>query len=177
MLQAGDEFCRTQQGNNNAYCQDNEISWVNWAEALEKTPNEAQILMNFVSRVIALRAKHGSLRPGRFLHGNEDVLPGIQDAAWFDEAGNTLDESAWSNAAAQMFSLRRAVRAENDVDLTLAMFNAADEERDFVIPGPDFDWLLVLDSARPAQREKKLTGSKVNVGARSVVLLAVSVAS
>ena len=177
MLQAGDEFCRTQQGNNNAYCQDNEISWVNWAEALEKTPNEAQILMNFVSRVIALRAKHGSLRPGRFLHGNEDVLPGIQDAAWFDEAGNTLDESAWSNAAAQMFSLRRAVRAENDVDLTLAMFNAADEERDFVIPGPDFDWLLVLDSSRPAQREKKLTGSKVNVGARSVVLLAVSVAS
>ncbi|MBU6449337.1 MAG: glycogen debranching protein GlgX [Rhodospirillales bacterium] len=177
MLQAGDEFCRTQQGNNNAYCQDNEISWVNWSDILADAPNEAKALMDFTSRVISLRAKHASLRPGRFLHGNEEVLPGIQDAAWFDEGGNALDEAAWAYAAAQMFSLRRAVRVDSEVDLTIAMFNAAAEARDFIIPGPDFHWMLVLDSSRPAQSKKRLSAGRVHVGARSVVLLAASVVS
>ncbi len=175
MLQAGDEFCRTQQGNNNAYCQDNEISWVDWSRVLAETPDEARILMDFTSRAIALRAEHPSLRPGRFLHGTEEVLPGIQDAAWFDEAGNVLDEAAWADLAAQMFSLRRAVRVENLVDVTLAMFNAADEPRDFVIPGPDLGWSLVLDSERPELEAEALEDGKVHVGAHAVLLLAASI--
>ncbi|MBU6418805.1 MAG: glycogen debranching protein GlgX [Proteobacteria bacterium] len=175
MLQAGDEFCRTQHGNNNAYCQDNEISWVDWSGILADAPNEARRLTAFTRSAIGLRARHASLHTSRFLHGKEEVLPGIHEAAWFDEAGKPLGAEDWAYAAAHMFSLRRAVQVDSEVDLTIAMFNAAEEARDFMIPGPELDWVLVLDSARPELVEETLEGGKVRVGARSVVLLATSV--
>ncbi|MDE2240772.1 MAG: glycogen debranching enzyme GlgX, partial [Rhodospirillales bacterium] len=152
-----------------------EISWVDWSGILADAPNEAQRLASFTRSAIGLRAKHASLHTTRFLHGKEEVLPGIQEAAWFDEAGKPLDAEDWAYAAAHMFSLRRAVQVDSEVDLTIAMFNAAEEARDFVIPGPKLDWLLVLDSARPDLGEEVLENGKVKVEARSVVLLAASV--
>lgn len=171
MLQAGDEFGRTQQGNNNAYCQDNEISWVNWADVLDAPGSDAAELLAFTQQLTALRAAHPSLRPAEFLHGTTDVLPGITDAAWFDEAGQVLDEAAWADGGAQMFSLRRAVRTKNAVDVTLCMFNAATETRDFIIPNPELGWQLVMDSSRPGPLAE-MAEETVPVGARAVLLLA-----
>ena len=121
MLLGGDEFGRTQQGNNNAYCQDNEISWVDWRGLLEGGSARAQQLLRFTQRLTALRAARPSLRSESFLHSTVEVLPGIEDAAWFDETGEALSLTAWADAAAQMLSLRRAVLTDDTVDLTLSV--------------------------------------------------------
>src|SRR5205085_12474328 len=82
MLLAGDEFGHTQQGNNNAYCQDNAISWVDWNLAAE-----SKVLMEYAARLIDIRRNHPVLRRARFLTGkwNEDI--GSKDATWFTAAG------------------------------------------------------------------------------------------
>lgn len=87
MILCGDEFGRTQQGNNNAYCQDNEISWLDWDVA--QTP-QGKLMTEFVARVIALRKKYPVLRETRFLYGDREVLLGLYDVSWFDERGNAL---------------------------------------------------------------------------------------
>ncbi len=74
MLLAGDESCRTQNGNNNAYCQDNELSWIDWERA---GSDEGRRMTEFVARVIALRKQHPLLRETRFLFGDREVLPGL----------------------------------------------------------------------------------------------------
>src|SRR5207302_2025943 len=74
MLLGGDEFGRTQRGNDNAYCQDNEISWFDWKQA--GSP-EGRMLGAFVARLIALRRQHPVLRSGRFLHGRHSPAPGV----------------------------------------------------------------------------------------------------
>ena len=84
MLLGGDEFGRSQRGNNNAYCQDNEISWFDWQLAGSA---EGRRLTAFVARLIALRRRHAVLRSPRFLHGQEELAPGVRDIAWFDASG------------------------------------------------------------------------------------------
>ena len=87
MLLSGDEFGRTQQGNNNAYCQDNEISWLDWKKA--ETP-EAQGLAAYVARLAQLRHENPVLRCRHFLHGKDEPAPGILDIAWFDTHGEII---------------------------------------------------------------------------------------
>ncbi len=84
MLLGGDEFGRTQHGNNNAYCQDNEISWMDWR--LADTP-AGRTMTEFIASVIALRKNYPLLREMRFLKGDKEVLPGLYDVGWFDERG------------------------------------------------------------------------------------------
>src|SRR5262249_45938155 len=78
MLLGGDEFGRSQQGNNNAYSQDNEVSWSDWQQA---DSAEGHALRAFVTRIVALRRHHAVLRAQRFLHGQTELLPGIRDIA------------------------------------------------------------------------------------------------
>jgi isoamylase len=104
MLLGGDEFNRTQNGNNNAYCQDNEISWVDWAAA--ESP-EGQALTDYVGRLTAVRSTYTALQAGRFLHGGE-IAPGVPDIAWFDERGESLSVEAWHNPEARAISVLRA---------------------------------------------------------------------
>src|SRR5690606_29440515 len=92
MLLAGDEFGNSQQGNNNAYCQDNEISWLDWDKAA--TP-EGRSLTEFVARARSMRSAHPSLRTARFMDDNEEVAPGLVRAAWFDMDGKTMSQEAW----------------------------------------------------------------------------------
>src|ERR1019366_9305617 len=73
MLAAGDEMGRTQQGNNNAYCQDNEISWLDWKQAAAP---ENEALRRFTARLIASRRAHPTLRSTRFMHASDEPLPG-----------------------------------------------------------------------------------------------------
>jgi glycogen operon protein len=173
MLLAGDEMDRTQQGNNNAYCQDNQISWVDWA--LAGSP-DAVALRDFAAALIALRRRYPVLRSARFLHGATEPRPGIRDVAWFDETGCELTQAAWNDPAAQLLSLRRAgAGVEQGVDVTLLLLNATGCDRDFVLPPPALPWRCVIDSASGQTTQTPVSSHAVPVGARSAMLLVASV--
>src|SRR5581483_4660187 len=103
MLLAGDEAGRTQSGNNNAYCQDNEISWIDWRLA-DQPDNLA--LTDYVARLAALRKAHGSLRIDRFLHGRNEIAPGINDIDWFNEQGSIMEPAHWQDPERRLLALR-----------------------------------------------------------------------
>jgi glycogen operon protein len=168
MLLAGDEFGRTQHGNNNAYCQDNETSWIDWNLA----QNDAgRALSGFVARLIALRHAHPVLRCANFLHGREEPAPGILDIAWFDEEGQSIDEQDWRNPQAHLLVLRRASKgADGQVDVITAFFNAAAEDRSFRLPPPSMPTTIILDSAEPMASRRIVEGDSLLVRARSLVL-------
>jgi glycogen operon protein len=90
MIVAGDEFARTQHGNNNAYCQDSEIGWVNW-----DLSEDGKALLKFVKRLIKLRLAYPILRRGRFLVGdyNEDI--GVKDVTWLAADGSEMTTEHW----------------------------------------------------------------------------------
>jgi glycogen operon protein len=175
MLLAGDEFGRTQQGNNNAYCQDNDVSWVDWSLALAP---DGEALQRFVAKLIALRRDYPVLRSDRFLHGDSAPVEGIRDASWFDEQGRELTPQAWNDPVAQLLALRRAsgpctTAAGNfRADITLLLLNASDEDRRFVLPPPALPWRVVLDSANPSHPEADMPDPTLMVASRSAVLLA-----
>jgi glycogen operon protein len=170
MLLGGDEMNRTQGGNNNAYCQDNAISWVDWERA---APPEAQALQAFVARLAALRRALPTLRPPRFLHGVTEVRPGLSDIAWFDQHGQPMTPEAWNEPEARTLALCRAVAdAAGIVDATLLLLNADEAGHAFALPPPTLEWRLVLDSDRPEAEERRITEGAVPVVPYSVVLLA-----
>jgi glycogen operon protein len=170
MLLGGDEMARTQGGNNNAYCQDNEISWFDWARA---TTAEAQSLQRFTARLIALRHRLPPLRPAVFLHGGAEVRPGLKDIAWYDQHGHAMTPEAWDEPEARTLTLRRATAApDGSADVTLLLLNADSAVHDFLLPQPLLDWCVVLDSADPEAEEYPVNGESVPVAAHSVVLLA-----
>jgi isoamylase len=158
MLLAGDEMGRTQQGNNNAYCQDNEISWVNWAVHDE----DDQELDDYVRTLIALRADHPVFRRRRFFSGQ--ALRGgrqrLRDIAWFTPTGQEMTGEDWDAGFAKSLTVflngqaisepdRRGERVADDSFLLL--FNASEHDLVFAIPprryGPR--WTTVLDTALP----------------------------
>jgi len=175
MLLGGDEMGRTQRGNNNAYCQDNEISWCDWSGVLAPGATPEKALRDFTARVIGLRKRHPSLRSEKFLHGHVEVLPGILDVAWFDERGSALSPACWADGAAHLLALRRAARTDEYVDVTLLMLNATAEDRDFMIPDAGFPWRLILDSARPELDDLGVEEGKVMTAAHGLVLLTAEV--
>lgn len=175
MLLAGDEIGRTQQGNNNAYCQDNEISWVDWKAAQSL---EGRGLYNFVARLIGLRKLLPALRSARFMHGSKEPAASIANVAWFDEAGQPLSPQAWGDPEGRLLALRRAAPAvvpEEGVDVVLVLFNGSSEDRAFVLPPPELAWRFLLDSSRPEQDEEPLNAPALTVVARSVALLSARV--
>ncbi len=174
MILGGDEICRTQRGNNNAYCQDNEISWFDWSVLLDEKDSRADEFARFTSRVIGIRKRHPSLRSPKFLHGATDVLPGISDVAWFDEKAEALVPASWADASAHLLVLQRAVQDKDSVDFTLFFLNASQEDRDFLYPHPSLPWLLEVDTAAADDRPEATVGEKIMVGAHSAVLLAVT---
>jgi isoamylase len=175
MLLGGDEIGRTQQGNNNAYCQDNEISWFDWSALRSGDENSAISLCRFTAKAIALRKAHPSLRSERFLHGNLEVLPGIFDVGWFDEKAEPLTMQAWSDAVAQLLGLRRAAVDADHVDLTLLLLNATHEDRAFMLPNPELAWEIKLDSVAPDAEPALPEQPCVIVGAHGAMLLAITI--
>ena len=167
MLLGGDEFGRTQDGNNNAYCQDNETSWFDWS-LLEKP--DGRKLAAFVSRIVALRRRHAVLRAPRFLHGLEHPAEGVADIAWFDASGEVVSTDSWNNAEDRCLGLRRASFEDGSVTVLTAFFNAGSTEHKFVLPQPRWPTRIVLDSAVPEAPEHDLQEDELMVGPRSVVL-------
>jgi len=169
MLLAGDEFGRTQNGNNNAYAQDNETSWIDWNLAESE---QGRRLCDFTARVIALRHSHPVLRCDIFLHGKDKPAPDVLDIGWFDEHGHVLSHEAWNNPHERTLVLRRAATADDgSVPILTCLFNPMPDDRTFTLPPPRLPARLLLDSADPAEAEHAIDGETVAVKARSVVLV------
>ncbi len=154
MLTAGDEFGRTQDGDNNAYCQDNEISWVNWDGRTE----DDLAFEAFVRKLIAIRRDHPVFRRAKFLTGREVADSGINDVTWHTCDGRVMTDRDWHGPharclGAQLFS----VEANSDglPDLFMVLLNGADAAMSFVLPEPrrSASWRLVFDTARPDETD------------------------
>ncbi|UZN05081.1 glycogen debranching protein GlgX [Cellulomonas sp. S1-8] len=180
MIAHGDEIGRTQGGNNNGYCQDDEITWVDW-----DLDEERQSLLEFTRRVIHLRRDHPVFRQRRFFagaaeHGGESDL---RDIAWMTPTGGHMSDDAWSSdhAFAVMVFLNGDAIDEPDMrgqdvvdDSFLLLFNSHWEKKQFQLPGTEYGaaWTAVLDTdsqVRPG-REIRARG-KVTLAPRSMVLL------
>ncbi|GAA0977899.1 glycogen debranching protein GlgX [Acrocarpospora macrocephala] len=177
MLSHGDELGRTQQGNNNAYCQDNEISWVDW--------EENWLLLDFTRRVAKLRREHPVFRRRRFFYGrpvrgSDDQL---SDIVWFTPSGTVMTDGDWSNGYARALAVflngdaitepdRRGRRITDDSFLLL--FNAHFDVITFTIP-KDYGemWTTELDTAMPISTDSRMcrAGEGVPVAGRSVRVL------
>jgi glycogen operon protein len=176
MLLAGDEFGRTQQGNNNAYCQDNELSWVDW-----NIDEEGQGLIAFTRRLIALRRAYPILRRGRFFVGHYNEELGVKDATWLAPNGEEMSEENWHDGEARCMGMLLDGRAQptgirrSGADATLLLIlNAYHESVDFLLPevAEGSAWVGLLDSNQPQQRssEQFAFGSQFQVAPRSLLL-------
>jgi isoamylase len=151
MLLAGDEFGRTQRGNNNAYSQDNETSWVDWSLA---TCNAA--LIDFVRRLTALRETYPVLRKTRFLSGERNDAVGVRDVTWIVPSGAEMTEQDWKNAGNRCFGMMIDGRSRpmppeiKNWDATIFLvLNGGNEDIPFKLPSSANAkrWKLLLDSS------------------------------
>ena len=101
MILAGDELGRTQQGNNNAYCQDNEISWIDW----QHLDGPKSAFLDFMKRLIALRKQYPILRRSRFLSGEWNEELGLKDATWVSPSGAEITDKDWANPISRCFGV------------------------------------------------------------------------
>jgi isoamylase len=179
MLLGGDEMNRTQHGNNNAWCQDDEISWFDWSED-ERTAE----LHAFTKRLIALRREHPVFRLERFLRGEEMLGSGLPDVWWFRADGRKMTRRDWQGGerVLGMFLNGEEIatpgpRGEVITDDSFVLlFNAHHEDRTFMLPRRRFgaQWTLELDTAEPlAAAEAIGYGARTEIGvpARSIVIL------
>jgi glycogen operon protein len=181
MLCHGDELGRTQLGNNNAYCQDNKVSWVDW-----ELSDEQRELAEFTRRVIGLRAAHPVLRRRRFFRGETVTHAGqpLPDLVWLLPDAREMAEADWqrSDAHAVGVFLNGDAIAEPDPrgrpvvdDSFLLLLNGHWEPVDFRLPGPAYGerWTTLLDTAEPqgADEAEHKAGSEMTIEARSLVLL------
>ena len=180
MICGGDEVMRTQGGNNNAYCQDNEISWTNW-----DLDDSQQEMLAFVSKMIHLRLSHPVLHRRRFFSGRTpgDPVDKIPQAEWFDHTGSIMDMADWQNTHA--FSVMIYLNGSDipevdwygnqmvDNDFIL-IFNAHYEPIQFTLPDERYGkkWKLVVDTHNPDGPELNYeAGFAITAQSRSFLLL------
>jgi isoamylase len=182
MLLAGDEFARTQRGNNNAYGQDNEISWVDW-----NLDEPAERLIRFVKKLTGLRHRYPILRRTRFLTGvyNEDL--GVKDVTWINASGREMQEADWKDGGTRCFGMLLDGRAQTSgikqrgkEATLLIIFNSWHDVVKFTLPdapgqnnGNAPAWELVADTNMPdlPQGKRFETGAVYEVTGRSLLLL------
>ncbi|MFI9236763.1 glycogen debranching protein GlgX [Streptomyces sp. NPDC053079] len=181
MLVAGDEMGRTQGGNNNAYCQDNETGWIDWS--LLGDPGW-RALADLASRLLALRRAHPVLRSRSFFSGRPQSSDGLRDLAWFTPDGTEMTEADWYAPASAlgMYLSGRDIpqRGRQGAPVTddsfLAVLHAGPRPLRFTLPGPPWAQayeLLVntaLEDQRTAPGLRRDAGSRISVRARSVLL-------
>lgn len=170
MLLAGDEFGNTQYGNNNAYCQDNATTWLDWSQADSPQGRE---LIDFVARLTRLRRQDPSLHLDRYGDGSAEVIAGLQRISWFDMDGNAMTQEGWDNPEGRVLGLRRAVRLEDTrIQVSFLMVNGSDDDVGFVLPEtPALDWRMVLNTAGPVGTTEARVEEDVPLAAHSLVLL------
>ena len=174
MLSHGDEFGRTQGGNNNAYCQDNEVAWVRWPDP---DSEEDGTLLAFTRAMVRLRRDHPVLRRRRFFHGRpvEGTHDELTDIAWFTPEGEEMTSQDWQAAHAQALSVFLNGNAISEPgpqgeriadDSFLLMFNVSSQELEFEVPvNHGQTWRVVVDTSHP-EGIPPLEGPKVAAGER-----------
>jgi glycogen operon protein len=181
MIGHGDELGRTQRGNNNAYCQDNEIAWVDW-------DNLDGHLLEFVRRLTAFRARHRVFRRRRFFTGANvqtrtagETLP---DLAWFTPDGREMSGQDWGNdfgRAVMLFVNGEGIKERGQYgqrhldDSFLLCFNAHDAEIRFAVPSHEYGqkWERVITTAEPGPDDQRVVeaGGSIAVPDKSLVVL------
>ncbi len=177
MLLGGDEFGRTQQGNNNAYCQDNEISWYDWE-------NQDADLLQFCRTLIHYRRAHPVLHRRGWFHGRSIHGTEIRDIAWFTHEGENMDEAEWETGHAKslgVFLNGAAIPNPNPRgepvtdDNFYIVFNAHHEPLTFTLPGPakGSRWRQDIDTASGWLEQDRFLepGEGIEVQARSITVL------
>ncbi|MFF3492544.1 glycogen debranching protein GlgX [Streptomyces sp. NPDC002795] len=184
MLSHGDEFGRTQGGNNNAYCQDNEVAWVRWADP-DASPDP---FLEFTRAMVRLRRDHPVFRRRRFFHGRpvEGTHDDLSDIAWFTPEGEEMTQRDWGVAQARALSVflngsaisEPGARGEHiQDDSFLLLFNASPQPREFVVPvDHGRQWQAVVDTALPeglsaGEGQKVQAGDRVTLEGRSLTVL------
>jgi glycogen operon protein len=169
MLCAGDELGRSQLGNNNAYCQDNEVSWLDWS--LAASPR-GRALFEYTRRLLALRRSLPLLQGRYFQHSRIEVAPGLTDLFWFDERGQGMNHYDWNNPTGRLLGVRRARRRDDGgIDIVILLFNGDAAPHTFRLPEPAFDCCMLLQSAQP-EAAAVAVGQTVEVAPWSAALLA-----
>jgi len=164
MILAGDERARSQQGNNNAYCQDNEISWLDW-----KTDDAIERLIRFVKKLTGLRHKYPVLRQKRFLSGTYNEELGVKDVAWVSATGAEMTSAEWDDGNTRCFGMlldgrapQTGIRQRGHEATLLIIFNSWHDMVHFKLPAaPDGEcWELVADTNMPDLPD----GSRFDIG-------------
>jgi isoamylase len=180
MLTGGDEWGRTQNGNNNAYCQDNEISWFDWTR--DKKQNQ---FLEFTRKLIKFRKDHPVFRRPKFLKGRRISGSEIRDVMWFNPGGNQMSEDEWASPFVRCLGMLLSGDTSDVVtfegepvrdDTFLLLINAHYEPIPFVLPGQEnLEWQSILDTTDPngflAEPGKFASGDDVDLGGRACCLL------
>jgi glycogen operon protein len=157
MLVAGDEMGKTQHGNNNAYCQDNEISWLDWSNVDEE-------LLNFTKEVIALKKRHPVFHRRNWFMGTEVAENGVEDIAWFAPTGAPMEEKNWKRKTAKslgIFLNGKGIRYRDDNGDEISdhsfylIFNSSHRGKTHQLPSAEYSakWTRVLDTVRFKRKE------------------------
>jgi glycogen operon protein len=177
MICGGDEICRTQRGNNNAYCQDNDVSWLDWnLSAAQKD------FLEFTRRMIRLRQDHPVLRRRRFFQGRRIRGAEVIDLSWFDPAGQQMTDETWNAHHVRCLGVRLAgdaidevdERGEHIVDDTLLLLLNADADAvqfrlpPLVLP---LQWEIVLDTADGSAAGRRADGGDYELQGQSLAIL------
>jgi glycogen operon protein len=177
MLLAGDELSHTQQGNNNAYCQDNDLTWLNWEL------NEAQqSFCNFVHTVLHLQRTQPVFQRRKFFQGRAIHGEGIQDITWFEPSGEKMSEETWKAEYIRCLGMRLAGDLIGDVDergepiagdTVLLLMNAHYEAIPFGLPAlPEgSQWERLLDTASQQEPLAYTGGQPYTLHGRSIAIL------
>ena len=180
MLCGGDEFGRSQGGNNNAYCQDSEISWYDW-----DLRDDQKALLAFTKKLIAIRREHPALHRAKFFRGRRIRGTDVHDIMWYRHDGAEMTDDDWSNPVTASLGLFLAGHGINDVDEHgepivdddfFIIFNGSDVELPFVLPrasvgaGTDTAWHLLVDTNDDAAEETMGLDEATKVAPRSLKL-------
>jgi len=174
MLCGGDEIRRTQKGNNNAYCQDNEISWFDW-----NLDEESQKMLQFTRKVIKIRRDHPVLHRTKFFQGRLIRGSNVRDIIWYKPDGTEMDDQAWSSHNTRSLSMFLAGSGVDDVDENgvplhddnlLLMLNASSEDKVYILPKFEAHWELMVSTFDPNAEELVFSGQSTKLKSRSLKL-------
>jgi isoamylase len=171
LLLGGDEFARSQAGNNNAYCQDDELTWFDWSAT-----GQNRELVEFTARLCRLRSAHPVFRRRQFFRGTPAPATGRDDLDWYRPDGGAMSAEDWgaSYALAVTMALSGANGGADPDDPFLVLLNAWWDPLDFAVPASwrSLDWQIALDTADPAVADRAIDPSNpVPLTGRSLVLL------
>jgi glycogen operon protein len=180
MLCGGDEIGRTQGGNNNAYCQDNEVGWFDWT-----LDDRVQRVLDFTRKLIKFRQAHPELRRRKFFQGRPLCSADMKDLTWHRPDGGEMAEAEWRQAMLRAFAFRLCGEAMDDVDergepiagdTLLVLLNAEAAGTEFALPGahPGVGWDVVVDTAGAGVLDSPRrvgVGDRMRVAGRSLRVL------